>query len=492
MCLDRRAATALLAACFILTPPPAPATERPATAASLTDSEKIYGLSLFWKEVSDNFAYFDQVPGLDWDGAYREFIPQVLATTSTLEYYQVLQRFSALLEDGHTDVAMPKALRGFWDTPGLAVTEVDRRAIVTNVTEELRGRVALGSEIVAVDGLGTKEYLTRNVIPYISTSAEHVRWSEAIAGNPYTGYGLLYGPPNSFVTITLLTPDGEGRDLTLARNVRVRQNESWVKPADERGPELQQWRWLEKGVLYVRFNSFGDENLLDQFRDEVVPQLPRARGVVIDLRYNPGGSTYVGARILDYFIDEPVRGAATHRRVHDSYRYAIGKAILDDPELERRLFEEDAGSGDEDDDPEVYKRTARGQMWRDSPAWVYEPTDGPKFLVPVVVLTGYHTASAAEDFLVLIDGLDRFTTVGEPSYGSTGQPVVFQLPGGGRARVCTKRDTFADGRVFVGFGVQPEVPVKRTVASVLGEEDAVLDAGVRVLKSMMAGGPRSD
>jgi hypothetical protein len=42
----------------------------------LSVAEKVYGLSLFWKEVSYNFAYFDQVPDLDWDSAYQEFIPQ--------------------------------------------------------------------------------------------------------------------------------------------------------------------------------------------------------------------------------------------------------------------------------------------------------------------------------------------------------------------------------------------------------------------------------
>jgi carboxyl-terminal processing protease len=458
--------------------------------AGLSDAEKLYGLSLFWKEASDNFAWFDQVPELDWDAAYREFIPKVLATRSTLEYYQVLQRFSALLHDGHTDVRMPKELRGFWDAPGLRVAEVDRRAIVTDVVEELRDRVPLGSEVVAVDGVGVVEYVTRSVIPWLSTSAEHVLWRDAIEGNPYVGYGLLYGPPDSVVTVTLKTPSGETRDLALTRNVRLRRSERWVKPLEERGQELEEWRWLEEGLLYVRFDTFGKEEVVDQFREEVVPQLPKARGVVIDLRYNPGGATDIGARILDSFIDQPVRGAATHRRVHDSYRYAIGKALLADPDLEKRLFGDGgAESDDEDDDPEVYKRTARGDMWRDSKAWVYEPTDGPKFLVPVVVLMGSFTASAAEDFLVLIDGPDRFTTVGEPSYGSTGQPVMFDLPGGGRARVCTKRDTFPDGRVFVGFGIQPEVPVKRTVASVLGEEDVVLDRGVEVLKEMIAGEP---
>ncbi len=73
-------------------------------AKELSVSEKLYGLSLFWSEVSYNFAFFDQVPDLNWDSAYLEFIPRVIASESTYEYYRELQRFCALLKDGHTNI----------------------------------------------------------------------------------------------------------------------------------------------------------------------------------------------------------------------------------------------------------------------------------------------------------------------------------------------------------------------------------------------------
>ena len=42
----------------------------------LSDEEKIYGLSLLWKEADYNFAHFDSVPDLDWDKTYQKYIPQ--------------------------------------------------------------------------------------------------------------------------------------------------------------------------------------------------------------------------------------------------------------------------------------------------------------------------------------------------------------------------------------------------------------------------------
>jgi len=82
-------------------------------------------------------------------------------------------------------------------------------------------------------------------------------------------------------------------------------------------------------------------------------------------------------------------------------------------------------------------------------------------------------------------GWGRFTTVGEPTWGSTGQPLSLQLPGGGGARICTKRDTYPDGRDFVGYGVQPAVKIERTPAALIGKEDNILSKGLEVLKGKL-------
>jgi hypothetical protein len=60
----------------------------------------------------------------------------------------------------------------------------------------------------------------------------------------------------------------------------------------------------------------------------------------------------------------------------------------------------------------------------------------------VLVLTSARTYSAAEDFVVAFDAMQRGRIVGEATGGSTGQPLLFDLPGGGKARICTKRDSY--------------------------------------------------
>ncbi|MGF1749969.1 MULTISPECIES: S41 family peptidase [Vibrio] len=91
------------------------------------------------------------------------------------------------------------------------------------------------------------------------------------------------------------------------------------------------------------------------------------------------------------------------------------------------------------------------------------------------------TVSAAEDFLVYAQALDTMTTIGEYTYGSTGQPLFRNLPGGGCFRVCTKRDTYADGRDFVGTGIKPDILVSPTYQHLIDGVDYVLETAVELM-----------
>ena len=106
---------------------------------------------------------------------------------------------------------------------------------------------------------------------------------------------------------------------------------------------------------------------------------------------------------------------------------------------------------------------------------------------PVVVLTSPRTFSAAEDFMVAYSAMKRGLIIGEPTGGSTGQPLYFTLPGGGGAVVCTKRDKFPDGREFVGRGIQPDKLVRPTIEDFRAGRDTVLEAALKELKSNPSG-----
>jgi C-terminal processing protease CtpA/Prc len=108
-----------------------------------------------------------------------------------------------------------------------------------------------------------------------------------------------------------------------------------------------------------------------------------------------------------------------------------------------------------------------------------------RIVVPTVVLIGHNTASAAEDFLIYADNQNHFIKMGSYTFGSTGQPFTFSLPGKGSARVCTKADTYPDGRVFVGVGIKPDVEVVPTLNDYLQKKDVVLESALKYVKNRL-------
>ena len=111
--------------------------------------------------------------------------------------------------------------------------------------------------------------------------------------------------------------------------------------------------------------------------------------------------------------------------------------------------------------------------------------DAKRIVVPTVLLMGHNTASAAEDFLIYADNQKHMAKMGENSFGSTGQPLSFELPGGGSARICTKKDTYPDGKEFVGYGIKPDIIVTRTLADYWSKKDPVMEKAVEYLKQQL-------
>lgn len=141
---------------------------------SLSRDQRMYGLIQFWTEVKYNFAFFDQVPELNWDHVLTEYLPLIEKDQSNEEYYQHLKKMCALLKDGHTNVYPPHSVESAFDTPALRLINISNKATVENVEKSLEKEVPVGSEIIRVNNVPAEKYLKENIFPYISSSTEHI------------------------------------------------------------------------------------------------------------------------------------------------------------------------------------------------------------------------------------------------------------------------------------------------------------------------------
>lgn len=403
---------------------------------NLPVAEKIAGLSKLWEEAKYNFAYFDHLPGFDWDKLYLEYLPKVQATTSTLAYFKLLQEFYALLHDGHTGVwanGGPLA-DSTGARPPLRPHLVEGRVLVRDVQYDSLRRTGIvpGLEIVQIDGLPVKTYAERYVLPYQAGST-----TQNVDVQTYT-YNLLRGSKTRPVRLTFR--DARGRDFT-----RVLPRWGYGKYTPSAPARL---RFLPGNIAYLQVNEFETDAGFKRFV-AAFDSIQNTKGLIIDLRQNGGGSSGNGYRILSYLTDKTYHPGSYQSRTYSAVGRARGAGVKFEP-LYTTYTEGPAGAG------KLYTK-------------------------PVAVLISGETFSAAEDFCSAYVGLKRGALVGEPTGGSTGQPFAFAVPGGVMARVCTKRDAYPDGTEWNGVGIQPTVPVHPTVAALQAGQDPVLAAAMRYL-----------
>ncbi len=438
------------------------------TTSDLTGAEKVYGLSIFWKEASYNFAYFDKAK-IDWDSTYRSFIPQVLATKNTYEYYRTLQRFCALLKDGHTNINMPPYILKGDISIDVSLQHLDGRIYNTSIPKRDSSFVPLGSELIKVNNIPVNDFLKNEIFPYISYSATHQLYNTAI--------NQIIRPPFAFndkpVRLTFNTPEGKIASYDVKINTG---NKEWKSiPAIIRYRDF--FTMLPGNIAYLQLRHFRDTSVVAAFKKQL-PELYKAKGIIIDLRYNSGGNSAIGVEILKYFTEQKqIKGSAWKTPNHLAAYKAWGKfyTLKDTVDMTEK-------------DKESIKKSiavANHNYWFGEDAEIFDNNlTIPRIKAPLIVLIGNNTGSAAEDFLISLDDIKgRATTIGERTFGSTGQPLSFDLPGGGSARICTKRDTYPDGREFVGYGIKPDIEIKRTITDLLAGKDAVLEKALDILIS---------
>jgi carboxyl-terminal processing protease len=407
-------------------------------AQPLTADQRIFGLAKIWSEVKYNFANFDLVPDLDWDKAFQEYLPQARQEQSTAQYYKLLERFIALLHDGHTDISPPAHVRDLSDAPPIVMESIEGKAVILDLAEvdELKDAgLSRGAEITKIDGRPMAEVLQQDLYPFMAQSTPQ--------GRDATAYGqLLRGPKGSRVVVEVRDLEGNTHTATLTRDSGTPGARRFYQGLNRPTVEM---RRFPGGIVYFAWNSFGVDQAVADF-DRMFDGLANIRGMIIDVRHNGGGNSTNGDAVTKRLIDKPAADFVAQLRQHIS---------------------------------------ALGEFWFRAEGGTIDPRGKNPFLGPVVVLTSRHTASAAEDFVVVLHGNQRAVVVGGKTMGTTGQPVSFALPGGGSARICAKKCFYPDGRPFVGVGIIPDVEVYPSQKDVAAGRDAVLEKGLEVLKGKM-------
>jgi len=129
---------------------------------------------------------------------------------------------------------------------------------------------------------------------------------------------------------------------------------------------------------------------------------------------------------------------------------------------------------------DFYKNCAYRTVMPDT---IFIPDTVKRFNVPIAILISTMTVSAAEDFLIdLYEIPNRPIIIGQPSFGSTGSPlVVWDFPKNGSARVCTRKVLFPYSLKPFSEGITPDILVNYTFEEFMSGIDKDIEVAVKEL-----------
>lgn len=410
-----------------------------------TAEQKIWGVMTVWSEVKYTFPHFDNRAGLDWDATAQEFLPRAMAAENPDAYYGVLMEMVALLEDGHTRILPPWGyFKPGHDMAPLEVRIMDGRFYVDRMGEDpalAAAGLTPGAEILAIDGVPVDRYFAENVLRYHTNNTVH--GTEAF----FVVY-LLAGPAGEPTELTIRCRDGAERAATVVRNAMSGDHPFMPRLVmNAMVATTIETRQLPGGLVYVNVPNFDHAQITEDFAALVEGLGDDTRGLIIDVRHNPGGSDALVKSMVSRLIDEQVSTPVM------KYRHFVGADVA----------------------------------WGHPPEWEtasnrIEPHDGKRYLGPLVVLTGGLTASSSEDLAIELRTAGRATLVGQTTGGSAGNGLRSALPGGGTLFVATFTALIpGTDEEYVGVGVAPDVEVWPTPADLAAGNDPVLERAIELL-----------
>ncbi len=228
----------------------------------------------------------------------------------------------------------------------------------------------------------------------------------------------MRGEPNTKVVLTILRKD-ENRTFTVTI---IREE---IKQQSVRG------KMIEPGYAWIRINQFQERTVDDFVKkvDEIYKQDPKIKGLVLDLRNDPGGLLNAAVAISAVFLPENVTVVSTNGQTPES--------------------------------KQTFKATLRDYVGRDG-------TDPLKFLplslkkVPLVVLVNEGSASASEIVAGALQDHQRATLMGSQTFGKGSVQTFRPLGPDTGLKITTSRYYTPSGKSIQAKGIVPDAMIDDT------------------------------
>jgi hypothetical protein len=189
-------------------------------------------------------------------------------------------------------------------------------------------------------------------------------------------------------------------------------------------------------IGFIAIYGWDDPAIPEQF-DAALESMRQTRALVLDVRWNGGGSEGLAQKVAGRFLVGPTVYA------YDQFRDGPARSSL----------------------TKRFVRTV-------SPCgpWRYDQ--------PVILLIGQKCMSSCESFVGMMMGATNVTTMGDHTCGSSGNPQIVELPLEMTVGVPRWIDYLPDGKPLDERGFQPRIPFAPSAEGLSGARDDLLTAAL--------------
>jgi carboxyl-terminal processing protease len=229
----------------------------------------------------------------------------------------------------------------------------------------------------------------------------------------------MRGPVNTDLKLTIRREGREPFDVAVTRaQIKIESVRSHLEGSD---------------IGYIRITTFNEQTdsgltkAMQKLRDQSSGKL---KGIVLDLRNNPGGLLDQAVAVSDAFLEKGEIVSTRGRRADETQRF-------------------NARAGD--------------------------ITNG----MPMVVLINGGSASASEIVAGALQDHHRAVLLGTKSFGKGSVQTIIPLPGHGAMRLTTARYYTPSGRSIQAKGIEPDIEVPQAKIEVIDEGQRRREADLR-------------
>jgi carboxyl-terminal processing protease len=402
----------------------------PVSCASLQRNAadlRIASYEAIWQTVNEQH-YDSTFGGRDWAAIHHKYYDLVKHTGDEAGFLAIANQMLGELGLSHYSVFPTEQKSSSTGTVGLETRLLDGKAVITSIRDgypAAKAGLREGYVVAAVDGVPVETILSDREKKALPNATEWRRQSDL----DRSVRDRLSGAPGTPVSISFLDESDSLRRTTMVRTERPGKT-----ILDKSLPpffiEFHAQR-IAGNVGYVSFSTFMPP--VDEKFEQAIDGMLDARGLILDIRGNPGGMHDVGEAIAARLVQEPT--------LFSVFRY------------------------------------------RDRTEQVVVRPNGKTYTGPVVVLIDGQNASASERFAACLQSIGRAVVIGERSRGAVGPSSAMKLPNGTTFLYLTAQSLTPDGIVLEGRGVIPDIVVRPDRQALLHGKDAPLDRAVEYINN---------